>query len=182
MSHATRRAKPNILITGTPGTGKTCTSELLAEATGFKHVNVGKLIKEKAFHCGKDTNFDSYVLDETSEDKLLDAMEVILADGGCIVDFHSCAFFPKRWFDIVLVIRTETRVLYDRLKKRGYSDKKVSENMECEIMQVVLDEARESYDAKVVQELRGNTLEDLESNVEAIVSWASSHKTTRDEE
>eukprot|EP00939_MAST-03C_sp_MAST-3C-sp1_P000741 g741.t1 len=172
MSHETSRKKPNILITGTPGTGKTCTSELLAEATGFKHINVGDLIKENAFHCGKDKDFDSYVLDEASEEKLLDAMEIILADGGCIVDFHSCAFFPKRWFDIVLVIRTETQVLYDRLKKRGYSEKKIGENMECEIMQVVLDEARESYDARVVKELRGNTLEDLERNVEAIASWA----------
>eukprot|EP00959_Pyramimonas_sp_CCMP1952_P248959 5204234-Pyramimonas_sp.AAC.2 len=28
---------------------------------------------------------------------------------------------------------------------RGYSEKKLQENMECEIMQVVLEEARESY-------------------------------------
>ena len=28
---------------------------------------------------------------------------------------------------------------------RGYSDKKISENVECEIMMVVEEEARESY-------------------------------------
>ena len=38
------RSRPNILITGTPGTGKTCTSELISEMTGFKHVNVGTLV------------------------------------------------------------------------------------------------------------------------------------------
>ena len=38
------RSRPNILITGTPGTGKTCTSELISEITGFKHVNVGTLV------------------------------------------------------------------------------------------------------------------------------------------
>ena len=33
------RTKPNILITGTPGTGKTSTSKLIAEMTGMKHIN-----------------------------------------------------------------------------------------------------------------------------------------------
>ena len=30
----------------------------------------------------------------------------------------------------------DTQVLYDRLEERGYSQKKLQENMECEIMQV----------------------------------------------
>jgi len=42
------RTKPNILITGTPGTGKTTTSALLAEQTGLKHVNVGDLVKKES--------------------------------------------------------------------------------------------------------------------------------------
>ena len=176
MIPSSNRSKPNILITGTPGTGKTCTSELLAEATGFKHINVGTLIKEKAYYGGKDEMFNSYILDEESEDKLLDEMEILLENGGCVVDFHSCALFPRRWFDIVFVLRTETRVLYDRLKKRGYNDRKVSENMECEIMQVVLDEAMESYDPKIVKQLRGNTLSDLESNVESVAAWAKAFR------
>jgi len=173
------RSKANILITGTPGTGKTSTAELIAEATGFKHVNVGDLIKENSIHAGKDAAFNAFILDEASEDKLLDEMEVILKDGGCIVDFHSCDFFPKRWFDLVLVLRAETRVLYDRLKKRGYSDKKVSENMECEIMQIVLDEARESYDREIVKELPSNSLEDLERNVDTVAEWARKAPSTR---
>ena len=41
------RRKPNILVTGTPGTGKTSTCEMLAEATGLKHINVGTWVKEK---------------------------------------------------------------------------------------------------------------------------------------
>jgi len=44
MATAEDRSYPNILITGTPGTGKTCTSELVAEMTGFKHINVGSLV------------------------------------------------------------------------------------------------------------------------------------------
>jgi len=76
-------------------------------------------IKTKGFHAeSKDTEFDAYVLDEESEDKLMDAMEPFMAKGGVIVDFHSCEFFPERWFDLVLVLRTDNTLLFDRLTKR----------------------------------------------------------------
>ena len=54
----------NILITGTPGTGKTTLSELVASSTGLRHINVTDLVKEKSLHEGKDEEFDSYILDE----------------------------------------------------------------------------------------------------------------------
>jgi adenylate kinase len=38
--------------------------------------------------------------------------------GGNIIDFHSCDFFPERWFDLVIVLQTDNTVLYDRLEKR----------------------------------------------------------------
>ena len=59
-----------------------------------------------------------------------------MSQGGVVVEFHSVDFFPERWFDIVLVLRTETRELFDRLTARGYSSKKVEENITAEIMQV----------------------------------------------
>lgn len=34
------RRKPNILVTGTPGVGKTSTAALIAERLNFKHVDV----------------------------------------------------------------------------------------------------------------------------------------------
>lgn len=164
---------PNILITGTPGTGKTSTAQLAAERSGFKWINVGDLVKLHECHEGKDGEFDSYILDE---DKLCDVMEPIMAEGGCIVDFHSPEFFPERWFELVLVLRTQTEVLYDRLESRGYSDKKRSENMECEIMEIVSEAAKESYAAEIVHELQSNTVEELESNVERVLSWIEAWK------
>jgi adenylate kinase len=143
----------------------------------MKYVNVGDVVKQHKCHEGMDTEFDSYILDE---DKLLDVMEKMVEDEeeadadearGLVVDFHSCDFFPQRWFDLVLVLRSNTTVLYDRLTERGYSDKKRNENMECEIMQVVLEEAQESYDKEIVHEVQSNTLEDLEANVDRVEQW-----------
>jgi len=51
---------------------------------------------------------------------------------------------------------------------QGYSGKKLEDNMECEIMQVLLEEARESYAEEVVVNLTSDHTPDLESNVERI--------------
>jgi hypothetical protein len=34
------------------------------------------------------------------------------------VDYHSCDFFPERWFDLVVVLQTDNTILYERLEKR----------------------------------------------------------------
>ncbi|KAJ3022632.1 hypothetical protein HKX48_005694 [Thoreauomyces humboldtii] len=162
------RAQPNILITGTPGTGKTTTCELLAIATGLEHIEVGKWVKERQLHSGFDEKFQSYLLDE---DKVVDELEPSMLAGGKIVDHHGCDFFPERWFDLVVVLRVDNNVLYPRLEKRNYSDVKIQENIQCEIMQVVLEEAHDSYRPEVILEFKSESIQDMESNVESISEW-----------
>ncbi|CAA3007518.1 adenylate kinase isoenzyme 6 homolog [Olea europaea subsp. europaea] len=110
-----KREKPNILITGTPGTGKTTMASALAEATQFCHINIGDLVKEKNLHDGWDDQFDCYLI---NEDLVCDELEDLMEGGGNIVDYHGGDFFPQRWFDRVVVLQTENSVLYDRLTKR----------------------------------------------------------------
>lgn len=43
--------------------------------------------------------------------------------------------------------------------------------MDSEIMQVLLDEARESYDEEIIVELRSDSSEEIESNIERIEAW-----------
>jgi hypothetical protein len=45
----------------------------------------------------------------------------------------------------VVVLQADNTVLYERLEKRGYPQAKVQENVQCEIMMVLLEEARDSY-------------------------------------
>lgn len=54
----------NILICGTPGTGKTTLSAELASRTGMQHINVSELVKERQLYSEFDETFQSYVIDE----------------------------------------------------------------------------------------------------------------------
>ncbi|XP_057473734.1 adenylate kinase isoenzyme 6 homolog isoform X1 [Actinidia eriantha] len=166
------RKKPNILVTGTPGTGKTTTSSLLAEATLLRHVNVGDLVRDKNLHDGWDDQLDCHVI---NEDLVCDELEDMMEEGGNIVDYHGCDFFPERWFDLVAVLQTENSVLYDRLSKsRGYTGSKLTNNIECEIFQVLLEEAKDSYPEDIVVALQSDTVDDINRNVTTLTDWVRS--------
>lgn len=96
--------------------------------------------------------------------------------GGYIIDWHVCDIFPESWIDLVVVIRCDSTVLYDRLTERGYSRLKLDENMDAEIMEVVIDEAREAYNEEMVVQLSSKTSEDIENNVERIQTWIKNWK------
>ncbi|KAF5751526.1 adenylate kinase isoenzyme 6 [Tripterygium wilfordii] len=163
-----KRTKPNILVTGTPGTGKTTMSSALAEASQLRHINIGELVKEKNLHDGWDEQFECHVI---NEDLVCDELEDMMEEGGTIVDYHGCDFFPERWFDCVVVLQTDNTVLYDRLSKRGYSGLKLSNNIESEIFGVLLEEAKESYPEDIVMALRSDNIEDISRNVATLTEW-----------
>ena len=57
---------------------------------------------------------------------------------------------------------------------RGYSEHKITENVDAEILQVCLDEATESYSADIVKELQSDTVEQMDDNVEWVTQWIAS--------
>ena len=166
-------AGPNILITGTPGTGKTTLGRELAEKTGLKYVNISELAKEQELFEGWDEKLNCHIIDE---DRIIDELESQMTEGGNVVDYHGSDFFPQRWFDVVFVLRTDNTILYSRLEARDYSKEKIEENVQCEIFQTLLEEARDSYEPDIVHELMSNAPEDMENNLEQIVLWVSTWK------
>ncbi|KAL0278470.1 UNVERIFIED_CONTAM: hypothetical protein PYX00_000288 [Menopon gallinae] len=155
----------------TPGVGKSLLAEKLSQISGMKWVNIGQVAEANNCYEEFDEEYQCHVLDE---DKVIDVLDEQITAGGNIVDYHGSDFFPKRWFDIVFVLRTDTEHLYERLSERGYSSKKLDDNIQCEIFQMMLEEAKNSYDEDIVHELRSNTMEDLEENVKKIVEWLKS--------
>ncbi|XP_050327104.1 adenylate kinase isoenzyme 6 homolog [Bactrocera neohumeralis] len=161
-------AKPNILITGTPGAGKSYLCERLSDQLKLKWLDCSKIAKENNFVEEYDDEYDCPILDE---DKLMDYMEPFMQQGGNIVEYHGCDFFPERWFEAVFVVTCSNTILFDRLKERGYNEKKLKSNLECEIFGTVLEEARDSYKPDIVVELKGDTKLDGEQSLKTVKNW-----------
>ena len=88
----------NILICGTPGTGKSTLAKLVLEKVNnnnnnkricYEYVNVGDVCKAKKFYHSFDERLNSFVIDE---DKILDHLEPLVRRGGMILDYHSSEF------------------------------------------------------------------------------------------
>jgi len=167
------RSRPNILVTGTPGVGKTKLSSALQSRLGLAVINVGQFAKDNNLMGEWDEQYQSH---ELMEDPLLDMLEERLGkgEGGVVVEHHVPELFPERWFDLVLVLRCNNTLLYDRLSKRGYTGTKLEDNLSAEIFQTILDEAKEAYREEIVIELQSEEEEQAETNVTRVEAWMAS--------
>jgi adenylate kinase len=59
---------------------------------------------------------------------------------------------------------------------------KLQENLDSEIMEVLLQEARDSYDEEIIVELTSNNTDEIESNVERIEVWIQDWTKNNDED
>ena len=74
------RDSPNIIVTGTPGVGKSSHCELLAENTGLKHLPVNQIVKERQCHEGWDDEHKSWIVDEDKVHRLCFLCGMIIVD------------------------------------------------------------------------------------------------------
>lgn len=58
------RKEPNIIITGTPGVGKSTHAEALAEDTGLKHLIINKIAEQNDCYDGRDEELQTWIVDE----------------------------------------------------------------------------------------------------------------------
>jgi hypothetical protein len=68
-----QRQSPIIVITGTPGTGKSTHAQLLANEAPvpLRHINIGDWVKEKGLYEDFDEDWQSYTVDEDKVRKIL---------------------------------------------------------------------------------------------------------------
>ena len=68
----------------------------------------------------------------------------------------------------MVLLRANNTQLFDRLQARGYAQKKIDENIECEIFGELKDEVANSYKPEVTMELQSNSTDDMQGNLDAI--------------
>ncbi|TSD13301.1 adenylate kinase [Haloglomus irregulare] len=156
-----------VAVTGTPGTGKTTATALLAEREGFDHqvVHLNDLVREYDLVESTDAERDSLVVD-------LDAVRAHLAtayddDADLLVESHLAHLLPT---DRVVVLRAHPVTVRERLVDRGESEasatenaasaepppalaRKARENAESEALDVILSAAVDRHGADAVHEV-----------------------------
>ncbi len=118
-------------LTGTPGTGKTTISKMLRDSYGLEVVDLNEVIRAHGYHIGWDENRHCLVVD-------INALRAHPFSDGLVLEGHLSHHLSV---DRVIVLRTNPDVLRERLQKKGFSDNKIRENLEAEILDVILIEA-----------------------------------------
>lgn len=58
------RALPNIIVTGTPGVGKSAHCEQLAQETKLKHLSINQIVREQKCYEDYDEELQTHIVDE----------------------------------------------------------------------------------------------------------------------
>jgi len=122
-----------VAVTGTPGVGKTSTC---SKVRRVRVVHVNELVDELGLVSGYDRRRRAKEVDVGKLAKAVCALE-----GDVLLEGHLSHLLKP---DIAIVLRCSPKVLERRLRRKGWPDEKVRENVEAEAVDVVLIEAIEN--------------------------------------
>jgi adenylate kinase len=160
-----------IVLTGTPGTGKTTAADHLPGAYRVVHLN--EVVHDEGLWTERDDDRDSLVVDVDALRTWVDGhvgrggedgtgtgvgvgAEAGVEDGSeggaevVVLESHLAHLLDA---DRVVVLRCRPDVLATRLRERDVPEPKIRENAESEALDVILTEAVERYGAERVYEI-----------------------------
>jgi len=149
-----------ILITGTPGTGKTTFSLYFSNTHNYYYINVNELVLKYNLFLDYDPRRKSHVIDVNKVRYML--RKSLRNINNVIIDTHIIEVVPK-YIDFVIVFRLNPFKLKEILKSRGYDENKVAENVEAEFLGLCASDAYKRFDDKVFElDVTNKTFSDIE--------------------
>ena len=156
-----------IALTGTPGTGKTSVAEVLKHK-GFEIVDLNKVACDNNFIIGKDIKRDSNIVDiEKINEYILDnysAKDIVFVEGHLS---HLLKNVEK-----IMILRCHPNFLKKNLSKKNWTEDKIKENIEAEILDIILCESLEIHLKKNIFEIdvSDKTIEQIVASIIEIIN------------
>ena len=140
------------VIAGVPGVGKSTVAGAVAERLGYSVIGVSELAAGEGALLGRDVERETDIVDLPKlKEKIAEAISA--TEGPIIVEGHyAYDVVPSDLVSHALVLRRAPWVLKEELLERDYSDEKVKENVEAELLDVPLVEAIEALGPDLVCE------------------------------
>ena len=133
-----KKFRKAILVTGTPGVGKTTVSHKLASKLDAVYIGITELVKKKKLITSVDEDRRTLIADTEKVSKQLQET-LAKTEGSIIIEGHYAVdVVPKKDVNTVFVLRRDPRELKGAMEKRGYGEKKLWENLAAEILDVCL--------------------------------------------
>ena len=156
-----------ILVTGTPGVGKTVVSRLLASRLKGLRIELADLVKQEELISGVDEARKTLIADmEKVSERTLQIIQD--CEGDVIIDGHYAVdVVPAEDAHLVFVLRRHPDELKTFMEKRGFRNRKLWENLAAEILDVCLSEAVETCGVDKVCEIdaSGKSVEDVTEDI-----------------
>jgi len=141
-----------IAITGTPGTGKTSVSKIL-EKKGYNVLDLNDISKKQGFVIGKDEERNSLIIDT---DKLNKYFDNYITEKIVFIDSHLSHLISN--VDKVILLRCHPNKLKKNLDKKNWPEKKIKENIDSEILDIILSETAEIHNIDTIFEIDTSNL------------------------
>jgi len=152
LNHA-RKNKRVILVTGTPGVGKTVVARMLASRLGANYVNLGELVERENLILGVDEERGTPIADTGKVSKRLKKI-IEASDRDVIVDGHYATdVVPAEKVHLVFVLRKDPDELKELMERREFGERKLWENLAAEILDVCLWDAAKACGSDKVCEV-----------------------------
>ncbi len=126
-----------LIVSVTPGTGKTTVSQNLLNNFKAKVISLNELAISEKLIINYDTERETSVINEK---KLVRYIIKLIEHYNkldleyLIIESHFSDIVPGQYIDYVIIFRCDPDELYVRLKERGYKDEKIRENVQSEIL------------------------------------------------
>ena len=168
-----------LAVTGTPGTGKTTATELFesrlaeteSDADGqslpdLEVIHLNRVLEDEELYTEVDADRESKIADLDALSERLDGREDV------VIESHLAHHFDA---DRVAVLRCRPDELERRLRERGETERKATENAESEALDVILSEAAEEHGLESVYEI-DTTDRDPESVADDLAAVAAGER------